>query len=92
MGTGYNFHDDKTVGMKLTTHFCLVLRSRKCGAIPPPPHTHTLMTWCLIKHRDNFAFYCYHIQKICKTYLIRINYKIHFILLLWFLGSFAVIR
>jgi hypothetical protein len=43
-------------GVKLTTHLHLVLRSRMRGDIPPLPQ-YVFMPWCLVKHRDNFAFY-----------------------------------
>jgi hypothetical protein len=41
-------------GVKLTTHLHLGPRSRMRGSIPPPRYT--FMTWCLVKHRDNFTF------------------------------------
>jgi hypothetical protein len=35
-------------GVKLTTHLCLVLSSRMCGAIPTLPQ-YTFMAWCSVK-------------------------------------------
>jgi hypothetical protein len=43
-------------GVRLTTHLLLELRSRIHGTMPPPYNV--FMVWCLIKHRDNFTFYC----------------------------------
>jgi hypothetical protein len=40
-------------GVKLITHFHLVPRSRRSGAIPPLPHMS--MAWCLISTRDDFT-------------------------------------
>jgi len=37
------------------THLHLVPRSRMCGAIPPLSQ-YVFMEWCLVKHRNNFAF------------------------------------
>jgi hypothetical protein len=42
--------------MKLTTHLHLLPRSRMREAIPLLPQ-YVFMTWCLVKHRDNFNFY-----------------------------------
>jgi hypothetical protein len=42
-------------GVKLTTHFHLVPRSRMRGDIPPVPQ-YVFLAWCLVQHRDNFTF------------------------------------
>jgi hypothetical protein len=45
----------KRLGHKLTTHFQLVPRSRKCGSIHPLPHTPSWRGAQLVKHRDTFT-------------------------------------
>jgi hypothetical protein len=42
-------------GVKLTTHFHLVPRSRIRGVILPLPQ-YVFMAWYLVKHRDKFTF------------------------------------
>jgi hypothetical protein len=49
--------------MKLTTHLHLVPRSIMHGTMPPLPQ-YAFIAWCLVKHRDNFAFTFYLSQVI----------------------------
>jgi hypothetical protein len=44
-----------SLGVKLTTHFRLMPRSRMRGAISPL-HLYVFMAWWLVTHRDNFTF------------------------------------
>jgi len=41
------------------------------GAIPLHPH-YAFIAWCLVKHRNNFAFYLYlyHVSKKCLRNLV----------------------
>jgi len=41
--------------VKLITHLHLVQRLRMHGATPPLPQ-YVFMTWCSVKHRNNFTF------------------------------------
>jgi len=41
--------------VKLTTHLHLVLRSMNEWSYTSAPQ-YAFMTWCLVKHRDNFTF------------------------------------
>jgi hypothetical protein len=34
-----------------------------CGAIPPHPQ-YAFMAWCLVKHRDSFAFFTFTILRL----------------------------
>jgi hypothetical protein len=43
-------------GVKLTTHFQLLPRSRKRGSMHPLPHTPSRRSALLVNHRDNFTF------------------------------------
>jgi hypothetical protein len=42
-------------GVKLTTHLHLVSRSKNAWSYTSTPQ-YAFMAWCLVKHRDNFAF------------------------------------
>jgi hypothetical protein len=48
----------RQVGVKLTTHLNLVLRSRMYGAIPPLPQ-YAFMAWCPVKAQGNLYFCLY---------------------------------
>jgi hypothetical protein len=48
-------------GVKLTTDFYLMPRSRKCGSIHTLPHSPSWRIAYLVKHRDNFSL-PYHIN------------------------------
>jgi hypothetical protein len=41
--------------VKLTTHLHLVLRSKNACSYTCTPQ-YAFMSWCLVKHRDNFTF------------------------------------
>jgi hypothetical protein len=43
--------------MKLTIHLYLVMKSRRCGAVPPLPQ-YAFVAWCSLKrrHRDILTF------------------------------------
>jgi hypothetical protein len=47
-----------SLGVKLTTHLQLVLKSRMCGAIMTLSQ-YIFMVWCLVKHRGNLTFYLF---------------------------------
>jgi hypothetical protein len=46
--------------------------SRMRGAIPPLPQ-YLFMMWCVVKHRNNFAFY----------FTLALKYSLHFIIIIW---------
>jgi hypothetical protein len=52
----------KWPGMKLTTHVHPLPWLRMCGTIPPLPQ-YIFMAWCLVKHRDSFTFYHFHMAQ-----------------------------
>jgi hypothetical protein len=43
-------------GVKLTTHLYIVSRSKNAWCYTSTPQ-YIFMSWCLVKHRDNFTFY-----------------------------------
>jgi hypothetical protein len=45
--------------VKLTTHLYLVPRSKNAWSYTSTPHYAFMAWWCLVKHRDNFAFYLF---------------------------------
>jgi hypothetical protein len=47
-----------SLGIKLTTYNHLVPRARMRVGIPPLPQ-YVFISWCLVKHRDNFTFIFY---------------------------------
>jgi hypothetical protein len=55
--------------VKLTTHLHLVPSSRMRGAIPPLPQ-YIFMLWCLVTHKENFAFYllCADNESVTKVF------------------------
>jgi hypothetical protein len=49
----------------------LVPRSRKCGSIQPLPHTPSWRSAKLVKHRDNFTYFCFlHLRWTDKSLLL----------------------
>jgi hypothetical protein len=56
MGSKGSFLGGKAAGgVKLTTHLHLVPRSNNAWSYTSTPQ-YAFMAWCLVKHRDNFAF------------------------------------
>jgi hypothetical protein len=56
------------MGVKLTTHLHLVLRSRMCGAAPPLLQ-YIFTVWCLVKHRNIFTLYHF-VESHCEIHLV----------------------
>jgi hypothetical protein len=73
MGTGGSFPGVNGRGLKMTTHFKLGPRSRKCRSVHPLPHTHSRLSAYLVKHWDNFTF-LRHIRHE-KIWSIDISYR-----------------
>jgi len=44
---------------KLTTHLCLVPRSRMHGVISPLLNGYIFIAWYLVKHKENFTLHLY---------------------------------